>query len=94
MRCQSERSSLCEHSPLCGHSLKALAVIPRGFPKAFFVCSREGRVILKAAGIAYFRDRRAGGDQLFGEKQPLSEQIAADGVAGLLLERVHQVGAA
>ena len=70
---------------------QTLAEVPRGFAEVFFVCAGKRRIVLKTAGIADLRDRRAGRDQFFGEEQPFGVQIIPNRIAGLFLEAVHQI---
>lgn len=72
----------------------ALAEFTWGFAEAFFVCAREGGVVLEPAFIADFRDRFPGEYKVTREQQPLCGQVIPDAVAGLLFEGVHEVGAA
>lgn len=61
------------------------------FSKFRLICPGKGGIILKAAAVTDIGDRQIRLQKLPGGKKPFAGDVAADGVAGLLLKEPHEV---
>lgn len=63
----------------------------RRFVEFGLVCAEEGGVVLEAAAVADIRERDISAEQFACGQKPLIRNVTAEGVAGFLLEKPHQV---